>query len=37
VGFHKMVQGERVVRIVWMKTNDPDSPIAMARLTATVR
>ncbi len=37
VGFHKMEQGERVVRIVWMRTNDPDTPIAIARLTATIR
>lgn len=37
VGFHKTEPGERVVRIVWLKTNDPDTPIATARLTATVR
>jgi hypothetical protein len=37
VGFHKMAPGEQVVRIVWMKTNDPDTPIAIARLTATIR
>ncbi|MGE5219767.1 MAG: DUF1573 domain-containing protein [Chloroflexota bacterium] len=37
VGFHRVEHGERVVRIVWMKTNDPDTPIATARLTATIR
>lgn len=37
VGFHKMQRGERVVRIVWLKTNDPDTPIGIARLTATVQ
>lgn len=37
VGFHKMERGEQVVRIVWLKTNDPDTPIAIARLTATVQ
>lgn len=37
VGFHKMASGEQAVRIVWLKTNDPDTPIAIARLTATVR
>lgn len=36
-GFHKVPPGERVVRIVWMKTNDPDTPIAVARLSATIR
>jgi hypothetical protein len=37
VGYHKVKRGERVVRIVWLKTNDPDMPVAIARLTATVR
>lgn len=37
VGFHKMARGEQVVRIVWLKTNDPDMPIGIARLTATIR
>lgn len=37
VGFHKMERGEQVVRIVWLKTNDPDTPVAIARLTATVQ
>ncbi len=37
VGFHKMERGEQVVRIVWLKTNDPDTPIGIARLTATIR
>jgi len=37
VGFHKTARGEQVVRIVWLKTNDPDTPIAIARLSATVR
>ena len=37
VGFHQMAPGEQVVRIVWMKTNDPDTPIGIARLTATIR
>jgi len=37
VGFHKMQPGEQVVRIVWLKTNDPDMPIGIARLTATIR
>lgn len=37
VGFHKMQRGERVVRVVWLKTNDPDTPIGIARLTATVQ
>ena len=37
VGFHQMAPGEQVVRIVWLKTNDPDMPIGIARLTATIR
>jgi hypothetical protein len=37
VGFHKMERGEQVVRIVWLKTNDPDTPIGIARLEATVQ
>lgn len=37
VGFHKVEHGERVARIVWLKTNDPDTPIAAARVTATIR
>lgn len=37
VGYHRVKRGERVVRIVWLKTNDPDTPVAIARLTATVR
>ncbi len=37
VGFHKVKRGERVVRIVWLRTNDPDTPVAEARLTATIR
>ena len=37
VGFHKVKRGTRVVRIVWLRTNDPDTPVAEARLTATIR
>ena len=37
VGYHKVDRGERVVRIVWLRTNDPDTPVAEARLTATVQ
>ena len=37
VGFHKTERGEQVVRIVWLKTNDPATPIAIARLSATVQ
>lgn len=37
VGFHTMQRGEQVVRVVWLKTNDPDTPIGIARLTATVQ
>ena len=36
-GFHKMAPGEQVVRIVSLKTNDPDTPIAIARMTATIQ
>ncbi len=37
VGYHKIKPGERVVRLVWLRTNDPDTPVAEARLTATIR
>jgi hypothetical protein len=37
VGYHKVKSGQRVDRIVWLRTNDPDTPVAEARLTATVR
>lgn len=36
-GFHQVEHGEQVVRLVWLKTNDPDTPIATARMTATIR
>jgi len=36
-GYHKVELGEQVVRVVWLTTNDPDTPVAEARLTATIR
>lgn len=36
-GFHKVERGEKVVRAVWLRTNDPDTPVGTARLTATIR
>ncbi|MFQ5684484.1 MAG: DUF1573 domain-containing protein [Candidatus Binatia bacterium] len=36
-GYHKVNRGERVVRVVWLRTNDPDTPVAEARLTATIQ
>lgn len=35
-GYHKVNPGGRVVRVVWLETNDPDTPVAEARLTATI-
>lgn len=37
VGYHPMKPGEQVVRVVWLMTNDPDTPVADARLTALVQ
>lgn len=37
VGFHEMKPGEQVVRVVWLMTNDPDTPVAEARLTALIQ
>jgi hypothetical protein len=36
-GYHEIKPGEEVVRVVWLLTNDPDTPVAEARLTATIR
>jgi len=36
-GYHAVEPGEQVVRIVWLMTNDPDTPVAEARLTAVIR
>lgn len=36
-GYHEIKPGEEVVRAVWLLTNDPDTPVAEARLTATIR
>lgn len=36
-GFHQVEHGEQVVRLVWLKTNDPDTPVAVARMTATIQ
>lgn len=36
-GFHKLEPGEQIVRLVWLKTNDPDTPVAVARFTATIQ
>lgn len=36
-GYHPMKPGEQVTRVVWLKTNDPDTPVAEARLTALVQ
>jgi hypothetical protein len=36
-GYHPVGPGEQVVRVVWLMTNDPDTPVAEARLTATIR
>ena len=36
-GYHKVDPGQQVVRIVWLMTNDPDTPVAEARLTAVIR
>lgn len=36
-GYHEVKPGEQVVRVVWVMTNDPDTPVAEARLTATIR
>lgn len=37
VGYHPVKPGEQVVRVVWLMTNDPDTPVAEARLTALVQ
>lgn len=37
VDFHELEKGKSVVRLVWLLTNDPDTPVAEARLTAMVR
>jgi hypothetical protein len=36
-GFHKVERGDQIVRLVWLKTNDPDTPVAIARMTATIQ
>lgn len=36
-GFHDVSPGEQVIRVVWLTTNDPDTPVAEARLTATIQ
>jgi len=36
-GYHQIEPGEEVLRVVWLLTNDPDTPVAEARLTATIR
>lgn len=36
-GYHPMKPGEQVTRVVWLRTNDPDTPVAEARLTATLK
>lgn len=36
-GYHPVKPGEQVVRVVWLRTNDPDTPVAEARLTAVIR
>ena len=36
-GYHEIRPGERVVRAVWLLTNDPDTPVAEVRLTATIQ
>ena len=36
-GYHTVKPGEQVVRVVWLLTNDPDTPVAEARLTALVQ
>jgi hypothetical protein len=36
-GYHAVKPGQQVVRIVWLMTNDPDTPVAEARLTAVIR
>lgn len=36
-GYHPMKPGEQVTRVVWLRTNDPDTPVAEARLTATIK
>ncbi len=36
-GYHEINPGEEVLRVVWLLTNDPDTPVAEARLTATIR
>jgi hypothetical protein len=37
VGYHPMKPGEQVTRVVWLKTNDPDTPVVEARLIATIK
>ena len=36
VGFHDLPAGD-VLRAIWLETNDPDTPVAEARLTAIVQ
>ncbi len=36
-GYHAVEPGQQVVRVVWLTTNDPDTPVAEARLTALIR
>ena len=36
-GYHAVEPGQQVVRIVWLMTDDPDTPVAEARLTASIR
>lgn len=37
VGYHRMNPGDQVTRVVWLMTDDPDTPVAQARLTAVIR
>lgn len=37
VGYHPMKSGEQVIRVVWLMSNDPDTPVAEARLTALIQ
>jgi hypothetical protein len=36
-GYHQVDPGKRVVRAVWLMTNDPDTPVAEVRLTASIQ
>ncbi len=36
-GYHTVDPGQEVVRVMWLMTNDPDTPVAAARLTAVIQ